>query len=254
MQRDYIDFCGLRFDGLDRDRLLNAGDKTTFVVTANAQIIDLAWSDRSYRKVLQSGTLTFDGQVPYLMARILNPGVRFQKISGSDLVYDVIRKAAVAGETIFFFGGSEHSNQLARQRVREQYGIAVEGCSPKVHADGSCEEDVIGQIAASNASYVFVALGAPKQEVWTQRNLDALNRLGVKLVIGCGGSIDFLANRFRRAPSVVQKMCLEGVYRLMQDPTPARLRRLGVSLRLFRHVFRKSVVSGAPLTSDQLIK
>lgn len=238
MQNKHIKFCGLKFDGLVKKDLLTNEDRTTFVVTANAQIIDLAWRSEEYRAALRSGVLTFDGQVPYLLARLLNPHINFEKISGSDLVYDVIRQAAKDGSSIYFLGGSEQSNAQAVSRVRKEFGVTVAGAAPYVQADGACGDDVMAEISKINAKYVFVALGAPKQEFWINRNLEELNQLGVKLVIGVGGSIDFLSNKFTRAPVVVQKLCLEGVYRLWQDPTWERVRRLFVSVRLFRHVFR----------------
>jgi N-acetylglucosaminyldiphosphoundecaprenol N-acetyl-beta-D-mannosaminyltransferase len=62
---------------------------------------------------------------------------------------------------------------------------------------------------------VFVALGAPKQELWIER---ALEEIGPAVAIGVGASLDFLAGRVRRAPAFMSKAGLEWVYRLAQEP------------------------------------
>jgi len=62
---------------------------------------------------------------------------------------------------------------------------------------------------------LFVAYGAPKQDLWIARNLE---RLRVPVVMGVGGAFDFISGRARRAPAWMQRMGLEWLHRLIHQP------------------------------------
>ena len=63
---------------------------------------------------------------------------------------------------------------------------------------------------------LFVALGAPKQEYWIA---DHIQKLGIPVAMGIGGSMDVLSGNVKRAPKWMQKMSLEWLYRLLIQPT-----------------------------------
>lgn len=232
-KRRALRFCGLHFTGLNRQSLLAESDYRS-VVTANAQIIGLASRSLSYRSRLRGATLTFDGQVPYLLARLRHAGERFDKISGSDLIYDLVDQAAQLQRPVYVLGGAPAVNLAAQQRIRERAGVDVAGAADQFDAQGRSERDaeILAEIAALRPAFVLVALGAPKQEYWMARHGEFLRAQGVRLAIGCGGAVDFLAGRFRRAPLWVQRAGLEGLYRLVQQPSWHRLVRLIDSSRV----------------------
>ena len=60
-----------------------------------------------------------------------------------------------------------------------------------------------------------MCLGAPKQELWINKNYDRLN---VGIFIGAGGSIDVLAGKSKRAPDIFIKLNCEWFYRLLKEP------------------------------------
>ena len=72
-------------------------------------------------------------------------------------------------------------------------------------------------INKSHPELLFVAFGAPKQEFWLRRNLPHLP--SVKVAIGIGGAFDFIAGKRKRAPRTMQKLGLEWLYRLIQQPS-----------------------------------
>ena len=65
----------------------------------------------------------------------------------------------------------------------------------------------------------MVGLGAPRQEKWIDANLD---KLGIKVGVGVGGSLDVMAGTVKRAPEVYQKLGLEWFYRLITNPKRAK--------------------------------
>jgi len=73
----------------------------------------------------------------------------------------------------------------------------------------------VERIHAAHPDILFVAYGAPAQDLWITRNL---NRLGVPVAMGVGGAFDFIAGRAQRAPRWVQRLGLEWLHRLIHQP------------------------------------
>ena len=84
------------------------------------------------------------------------------------------------------------------------------------HGYFDSDDDVISDINEKNPDVVLVCLGAPRQEKWIYKNRHKIN---AAICIGAGGTLDVLSGNVRRAPAVVQKMCLEWLYRAVLQPT-----------------------------------
>jgi N-acetylglucosaminyldiphosphoundecaprenol N-acetyl-beta-D-mannosaminyltransferase len=167
--------------------------------------------------------------------------VEFEKISGSDFAYSLLAHATSHGKRVFFLGAAEQTNLAAREIAKQQYGIEIDGYSPPLQDYPFRTDwlaDTMERIRAFKPHYLFVALGMPKQEYWIDDHRDVLQDLGVEIAIGCGGTLDFISGRIRRAPRWVQSAGLEGVYRLLVERKLFRLKRLLRSFRVFFAVLR----------------
>jgi exopolysaccharide biosynthesis WecB/TagA/CpsF family protein len=120
-------------------------------------------------------------------------------------------------------GSNEHTLAIAAKRLSERFrGLEVAGYyAPGANFDPySSEADIaIDRIRASGAKICFVALGAPRQELFAARCLDELNGTGMLCI---GAALDFIAGTQTRAPSLSQKIGLEWAWRMLKEP-----RRLG---------------------------
>ncbi len=165
--------------------------------------------------------VTADGFPIVVLSRLL--GVRIRRTAGSDLIEPVCRQARRKHLPIFMMGSNARTLAITAQRLSEQFkGLEVAGTyAPGANFDPySSEADIaIDRIRASGARLCFVALGAPRQELFAARCLDELNGTGL-LCIGAG--LDFIAGTQTRAPSLTQKIGLEWAWRMLQEP-----RRLG---------------------------
>ncbi len=231
---EQVEFCGHIFRGLSKQRLLEATDTFTFVVTVNADFLVTAEESPRFARLIDEGHATFDGQITWWLARWLaRPrGVAFEKISGSSLANDILARAAAKGERVFMLGARPEVNAAAVRQAQARFGAQVEGYSPPVFAypgDATLNDDILRRIAAFRPQVLLVAFGSPKQEFWIEDHRTALERAGVRMAVGCGGTLDFLAGSLRRAPVFVQRCGLEGVYRLLQEPSLMRLERLARS-------------------------
>jgi N-acetylglucosaminyldiphosphoundecaprenol N-acetyl-beta-D-mannosaminyltransferase len=119
----------------------------------------------------------------------------------------------------------------AAGRLEELYpGLTIAGTyagSP----DPAENEEIVELINTSQAELLYVAYGAPGQDKWIARNRQQLPT--VRVAMGIGGSLDFISGRAARAPSWLQRLGLEWLYRLFKEPR--RWRRM---LALPRFVFR----------------
>lgn len=239
-----IQFAGLSFSGLRAADLLPEAGQFKFIVTVNADFVVTSCVDDRFRRIISGNLATFDGQITWWLARLLGTpkGTTFEKISGSSFAHNLLEDAAARGLRVFFLGAMPHVNAAAVHATQARYGVDVAGYSPPFSAYPGLREwsdDILRRLKAHAPHVVFVALGAPKQEFWIDDHRDALQDAGVQLAIGCGGTLDFLAGEISRAPRWAQQSGLEGVYRLLVQPSLFRLKRLTRSLLVIPIAFWK---------------
>jgi N-acetylglucosaminyldiphosphoundecaprenol N-acetyl-beta-D-mannosaminyltransferase len=240
---DIVQFAGLTFRGLTSKTLLEQRERMTVIVTVNADFIVRAKAERRLAGIISNDYSTFDGQVPFWLAKMMAKPkeVEFEKISGSDFAYSLLAHAAEHDKRVFFLGASDETNRAARMIAKQRYGIEIDGYSPPLAEYPFPDEwkaDTIDRIRAFKPHYLFVGFGMLKQEYWIDDHREALQALGVEIAIGCGGTLDFISGRIRRAPKWIQTAGLEGVYRLVVERKLFRLKRLLRSFGVFFAVLR----------------
>lgn len=140
-------------------------------------------------------------------------------VPGSDLVAPLAKLAAETRTPVALFGSSQETLDLAAERLSTQTpGLRIVAClAPSAAFDpsGAEADEMIDALAASGARLTFVALGAPKQEVFAAR---ARIRLGGMGFASIGAGLDFIAGRQQRAPEWMQRAALEWLWRMAGDP------------------------------------
>lgn len=239
LRSQHIDFAGLEFRGLTREMLFrDEKDAARFIITVNAELITLAHHDPRFRRLVNENFTTFDGQWPYAIAKLLNPGIRFEKISGTDLIYDLSAFASSTGKRIFLLGADPQVNAAAVSRLAREFNIEVEGYSPPPHSypmPAAESENILERLRTFRPQILAVCFGTPKQEYWLDDHRARLTDIGVRYMVGLGGTMDIVARKYRRAPRFLQKIGAEGLWRLAQDPGP-RLARLPKVIKFLRYV------------------
>jgi N-acetylglucosaminyldiphosphoundecaprenol N-acetyl-beta-D-mannosaminyltransferase len=236
---DFLSIFGLKFTGLRVSEVIKEADTTKVITTVNAEfIVEANEKNERLKNIISTTVSTFDGQVPYFIAKLFNSNTDFHKISGSDLIYDFIDKARKESLSVFILGGKEETNLKAVKNIRDK-GVQAFGYSPPYSSypfsDGWCN-DITQILAQKSPDILLVCFGAVKQEFWIDDNLDFLNSLNVKFVYGAGGTVDFVAGTKSRAPVFFQRTGLEGIYRLFEEPKLFRFMRILKSFRLFKYI------------------
>jgi len=144
-----------------------------------------------------------------------------QRVYGPDLVPLLAERAAERGWTVFSYGGKEGVAERFGETLAERYGIGVAGfeCPPFRALTDDEENEIVRKINGSGASIVMVGLSTPKQERWMAAFRD---RLDAPLLIGVGAAFDFHTAQLTQAPSILQRLGLEWLFRMVVEP-----RRLG---------------------------
>jgi len=190
-------------------------NQKTFVVTANPEIVMHAQVDTEYRAILdRADYITADGIGIVKAAQLIGQPLP-ERVSGYDIMMDLLKEADARKLKVFLLGASETTNAQAAERVRTDFpGIDLVGTQ---HGFFDWEDpSLAARIQAAQPDLVFVALGFPRQELWINQHLDQFTK---GIFIGVGGSLDVLSGNVQRAPEIWQKMNLEWFYRLVKQPS-----------------------------------
>ena len=191
------------------------------VITANAEMLMQAQENLHMKESLKKSDLVVaDGAGIVWAGKKLGVTVP-ERVAGIDLANQLLRLAAEKNLRVFFFGAGLGVAKLAAENAVAKYsGLNIVGIRSGFFSEAE-ELGIVKEINDSQADLLFVALGAPKQELW----LDKYGKeLTPSLRMGVGGSFDVISGQVSRAPMWMQKNSLEWLYRAFLQPS--RWRRL----------------------------
>ena len=139
------------------------------------------------------------------------------RINGPDLMWKYCAEAALRGDAIYLYGGTQATLDTLVARLTGAFpGLRIAGAESPPFRTLTSDEDAaaVARINRSGAGVVFVSLGCPKQELWM-----AAHRGRVQAVmIGVGAAFDYHAGTISRAPVWMQHAGLEWLHRLASEP------------------------------------
>lgn len=236
-------FCNINFKLIDKKKIFEREDDSPkFIVPVNAQLIVLANNNERFMNILNKNYSTFDGEVPLKFAKKMKEYQYADAIKGSEVIYDFIDYSKENGLKIFLLGGKESSNTFSVNKIREKYGVEADGYSPRFETYPFSNEfcdSCMDKIKVFLPDVIFVGFGAPKQEFFIEDHYEKFKKLGVKYLVGCGGTFEFLSGNIKRAPKWVSRIGLESFYRLYQEKTFARIMRILVSFKFIKYLREK---------------
>jgi exopolysaccharide biosynthesis WecB/TagA/CpsF family protein len=180
----------------------------------NIDCLRKADRDPEYRAIMNEASLVLpDGIGLRLIARLCGRRFKFNCRGITDFFTVLMQRAAEEGYKIFLLGGLPGVAEKAAQRLKI--------LSPSIQIVGTYEgyfdsdQTVLDRINFSGADVLVVAMGAPLQEKWIDRNRQ---RLDARLCLGVGALFDFWSRRVRRAPKILRVLNLEWLWRLCLEP------------------------------------
>lgn len=185
------------------------------ICTANPEFLMTARRLPPFRRVLQEADLVLADGVGLLWAARRQGRPLPARVTGSDGIYHLARRAAAEGWRLYFLGAAPGVAERAAARLGRRYpGLLVAGA----YAGSPAEADypaIAARVRAARPHILLVAYGAPAQDLWIHAHKEDL---GVPVSMGVGGAFDHVAGVQRRAPAWLIRLNLEWLWRLLSQP------------------------------------
>jgi N-acetylglucosaminyldiphosphoundecaprenol N-acetyl-beta-D-mannosaminyltransferase len=191
------------------------GDRCHLIITADASGMVQAQTDDYFKSLFDEADLITPDSAGVLWAAKRAGTPLAERVSGVDIVQNVCSLSADRGYRIYFLGAAPGVAELAAEKLRLKFpGCNIVGARHGYFPQES--DDVVAQeIAETKPDVLFVAMGIPRQEKFIQATAEII---GAKVAMGVGGSFDVFSGKVRRAPKFMQRMKLEWLWRLAQNP------------------------------------
>jgi N-acetylglucosaminyldiphosphoundecaprenol N-acetyl-beta-D-mannosaminyltransferase len=188
------------------------------IVTVNLDFLSIADTNDTFRETLNDADLAVADGMPLVWLSRLKGTPLAERVAGVELVTESCRLAAEQGRSVFLLGAAEGVADAAAKRLQEMYpGLQIAGTySPPIGPlTLRATNRIVRMIQEAQPDFLFVALGAPRQDLWIRNNLAQLQ---VPVAMGVGCSFDVLAGSVRRAPLWMRRAGLEWAFRMVQEP------------------------------------
>lgn len=230
--------ANVQIDCVTRKQALERLANKQIIFTPNPEILLEARVNKTFRRALKKASLMLpDGHGLLFVSALLRFESKFWRlvfffpalflflfwkkpfkkeipeiIHGSDFTDDVVAWAERNGKKVFFLGAKDCVSRGTAVFFQKKY--------PDLKVAGFSSEDpnyrAFELVRDSGAEVLFVAYGAPKQEIWIAKYAAKIPHLHVAM--GVGGSFDFWSGNVRRAPVWMRKLGVEWFWRLLQNP------------------------------------
>jgi N-acetylglucosaminyldiphosphoundecaprenol N-acetyl-beta-D-mannosaminyltransferase len=209
-----------------------------YCCVSNVHTTVTAFEDENYCRVQNGGILAIPDGGPLSTVAHRRGCNSMQRTTGPNYMEEIFKVSKIYGYRHFFYGSTEETLEKLRQMITANYsGIKIVGMySPPFRSMTEDEdEEIVRKINETNPDFVWVGLGAPKQEKWMAEHQGKINGF----MIGVGAGFDYFAGNIERAPEWMQKRNLEWLFRLFQDPKRLFRRYWHTNRKFIWHAFIK---------------
>jgi len=189
--------------------------KPHMVVTLDASAVVLAHREPELMEIINSADLVTPDSIGILWA-----AKRFgidipERVSGVELVEHLCERGAKTGYRPYLLGAAPGIAEAAAETLKERYpGLQIAGIQHGFFSEEDCP-GIVEKIKDAKPDMLFAAMGIPRQEKWIRKYMAEMN---VPISMGVGGTFDVLSGRVKRAPKWMQRVNLEWLYRLANNP------------------------------------
>jgi N-acetylglucosaminyldiphosphoundecaprenol N-acetyl-beta-D-mannosaminyltransferase len=201
-----------------------------YICVSNVHTTVMSYENASYCSVQNGGLMALPDGGPLSRIGRKRGYKNMERISGPSLMGEIFQRSAACGYSHYLYGSKAEILEKMRLSLEKAYpGIKILGMYSPPFKTLSKEEDetVISSINEVKPDFIWVGLGAPKQEVWMAEHFGKVNGL----MIGVGAGFDIYSGNMKRAPGWMQNNNLEWLFRLIQEPKRLFKRYLTTNLK-----------------------
>ncbi|RMG69352.1 MAG: glycosyltransferase [Bacteroidetes bacterium] len=204
-------------EAIDRIFSLRETRPSSYVCFANVHMVMEAYQDTHFQQILNDADMAAPDGKPIAKVAGWQLGRDQDRVAGMDVMPDLLAEASRRGKSVYFYGNTQKVLDALTAKIRQKLpDLRIAGAySPPFRPLSEAEQaEVIDMINEAKPDFIFVSLGCPKQEKWMAQHRGKVQ--GVML--GVGNAFNTYAGLEKRSPRWMQKLSLEWLYRLMQEP------------------------------------
>lgn len=214
---------GVEIAAINMDWLLKFTDENLkglsgdYMCVSNVHTTVTAYDDPEYKRIQNGGIMAIPDGGPLSSVGRKRGASGMERTTGPSYMGEIFQVSAKKGYRHYFYGATEETLKTLEEKLNEKYpGILIAGMYSPPFRPLTEEEDreIIKTINQAEADFVWIGLGAPKQEQFMAAHQGKINGF----MVGVGAGFDYYAENINRAPQWMQKMNLEWFYRLLQEP------------------------------------
>lgn len=233
---------GVNIAAIDMDWLLKytakhikelSGD---YMCVSNVHTTVTSFEDEKYRAIQNGGIMAIPDGGPLSTVGRRRGFAKMSRTTGPSYMGEIFQISSQKGYRHYFYGSTEETLEKLYTALERDYpGIQIAGMYSPPFRPLSEEEDqvIVERINKVQADFVWIGLGAPKQEKWMSDHIGRINGF----MVGVGAGFDYFAGNIERAPEWMQKSNLEWVYRLLQEPKRLFLRYMVTNWKFILNAF-----------------
>lgn len=236
------DIMGVKIAAIDMDWLLEYTGKNIkklsgdYMCVSNVHTTVTAYEDKNYMKVQNGGIMAIPDGGPLSSIGRKRGFSNMKRVTGPSYMEEILKISEEKGYRHYFYGSTDATLDKMLQNLNEKYpNLLVAGAYSPPFRPLTEEEDreIVAKIQEASPDFLWIGLGAPKQECWMAAHQGKV----CGFMVGVGAGFDYLAGNINRAPAWMQKNNLEWLYRLIQDPKRLLKRYLYTNTKFIWHAY-----------------
>lgn len=189
--------------------------RLTHVITANPIMVMAALDNPEFARVMKKADIIVPDGAGVVWAAKVGGDPVAERVTGFDLMHRLLEQGEKRHWRAYLLGTTQEIIEAAAEKLQLQYPqVRIVGVRNGFFGPDE-DEAIVEEIRELKPHLLFVARGMEK-EAW---NAEFKERLGVPFIMGVGGSFDVVSGKLKRAPVPFQKLKLEWLYRLLQEPS-----------------------------------
>ncbi|MFR8337845.1 MAG: WecB/TagA/CpsF family glycosyltransferase, partial [Eisenbergiella massiliensis] len=212
--------------------------KGHYICVSNVHTTVTAYRDGEYREVQNNAAMNIPDGKPLSIVQRHTGFKEAGRVPGPDLMPEIFRLSEKKGYRHYFYGSRQETLDALKVKLAEEYpkmnvvGMYSPPFRPMTEEE---DEEAIRNINECNPDFIWIGLGAPKQEKW----MAAHDGRVCGVMLGVGAGFDFHAGTIKRAPLWMQEFCMEWLFRIGQDPKRLFPRYLDTNFSFVYYLFRE---------------